>query len=155
MAMLLSIAAITLFGTAAVTDVRRRRISNPISIGLALLGLLRMLLALVEGSGALTSALDVGAAAAVFALGACAFHFGLLGGGDAKLLAAGALWFGAAALGPYLMITVLAGGVLAVLFIAWRLATPGGMDPKTRPSLPYAVAIAAGGILTTAGALWS
>ena len=60
-----------------------------------------------------------------------------------KLLAAGALWLGAAALGPYLMVTVLAGGLMAVVFFAWHLVQPGG---ASRPSLPYAVAIAAGGI---------
>ena len=70
-----------------------------------------------------------------------------------KLLAAGTLWLGAAALGPYLVVTVLAGGVMAVAFIAWHFARPGAAQ-RPRPSLPYAVAIAAGGILTTAGALW-
>ena len=41
-----------------------------------------------------------------------------------KLLAAGTLWLGAAALGPYLLVTVLAGGLLAVAFLAWHLAQP-------------------------------
>jgi len=154
MAVLLSLAAIALFAVAAVTDARERRIPNWLSLGLAALGLLRIGLALVAGSGALASALDLAAALAVFALAAGAFRFGVLGGGDAKLLAAGTLWFGAAALGPYLLITVLAGGVLAVLYIAWQLAIPGRMAAANRPSLPYAVAIAAGGILTTASPLW-
>ncbi len=154
MAVLLSLAAIALFAVAAVTDARERRIPNWLSLGLAALGLVRIVLALVAGSGALASALDLVAALAVFALAAGAFRFGVLGGGDAKLLAAGTLWFGAAALGPYLLITVLAGGVLAVLYITWQLAIPGRMAAANRPSLPYAVAIAAGGILTTASPLW-
>jgi prepilin peptidase CpaA len=151
MALVLSIAAIALFAAAAVTDVRARRIPNRLSLALAALGTLRIALALAEGSGALASALDLAAALAVFALGAGAFRFGLLGGGDVKLLAAGTLWLGAAALGPYLMTTVLAGGALALVFLVGRLAAPG----RKRPSLPYAIAIAAGGILTTAGPLWA
>ena len=83
---------------------------------------------------------------------ALAFRFGLLGGGDVKLLAAGTLWLGAAALGPYLLVTVLAGGLLAVVFVAWHLRRRPTRR-RRRPSLPYAVAIAAGGILTTAAAL--
>ncbi len=154
MAVLLSIAAIALFAVAAVTDARERRIPNWLSVGLAALGALRIVLALAAGSGALASMLDLAAALGVFALGAGAFRFGVLGGGDAKLLAAGTLWFGAAALGPYLLITVLAGGVLAFFYIAWQLAVPGRMARENRPSLPYAIAIAAGGILTTAGPLW-
>ena len=69
-------------------------------------------------------------------------------------MAAGTLWLGAAALGPYLMVTVLAGGLMAVAFLAWHLVQPS-RPGAPRPSLPYAVAIAAGGILTTAGALWT
>jgi prepilin peptidase CpaA len=154
MALVLSIAAIALFAIAAVTDARERRIPNWLSASLAALGALRIGLGLAEGSGALASMLDFGAAVAVFALAAGAFRFGLLGGGDAKLLAAGTLWLGAAALGPYLLTTVLAGGVLALLFIAWQLAIPARRARENRPSLPYAIAIAAGGILTTAGPLW-
>ena len=150
MALVLSIAAIALFAAAAVTDTRARRIPNRLSLALAALGALRIALALTEEHGALASAIDLAAALAVFALGAGAFRFGLLGGGDVKLLAAGTLWLGAAALGPYLMTTVLAGGALALVFVIGRHVLPGGR----RPSLPYAVAIAAGGILTTAGPLW-
>ena len=71
-----------------------------------------------------------------------------------KLLAAGTLWLGAAALGSYLMITVLAGGLMAVAFVAWHYVRPGAAR-RQRTSLPYAIAIAAGGILTTAGVLWA
>ena len=48
---------------------------------------------------------------------------------------------------------MLAGGLLALVFVAWQLRT---RSPAARPAgltLPYAVAIAAGGILTTAAAL--
>ena len=72
----------------------------------------------------------------------------MLGGGDVKLLAAAALWTGSAALLPFLMATALAGGLLAALFLAFARR-------EGKPvALPYGVAIAAGGILITGGALW-
>lgn len=154
MALVLAIAAIALFAVAAVTDSLRRRIPNPISIALAVLGLVRIGAALVSGESLLTAGLDLVVAVAVFAVAALAFRYRLLGGGDVKLLAAGTLWLGAAALGSYLVITVLAGGLMAVAFVAWHMVLPVGVR-RQRPSLPYAVAIAAGGIVTTAGALWT
>jgi prepilin peptidase CpaA len=153
MALVLAVAAIALFAAAAVTDAFSRRIPNPVSIALAALGLLRIGAALIAGESALTAGLDLAAALGVFALAALAFRFRLLGGGDVKLLAAGALWLGAAALGPYLVATVLAGGLMAIAFVAWHFVQPVSARTR-RPSLPYAVAIAAGGILTTAGP-WS
>jgi prepilin peptidase CpaA len=151
MTLALSVAAIAVFAWAAITDALSRRIPNRLSAALALLGLARIAVALAGGELA-ASSLDLAAALAIFALAALAFRFGALGGGDVKLLAAGALWLGAAALGPYLLATVLAGGALAVLFVAGRLVLPAR---TAGASLPYGVAIAAGGILTTAGALWA
>ena len=116
------------------TDTFSRRIPNPVSAALALLGLLRLGAALAAGDGALTAGLDIAAALGVFALAALAFRFRLLGGGDVKLLAAGTLWLGAAALGPYLMVTVLAGGLLAVAFLAWNLVQPSA-GPAAEPAL--------------------
>ena len=111
-----------------------------------------MALAAAAGAGAWSVAADLAAAAAVFALGALAFRFRLLGGGDVKLLAAGALWLGTGELGSYLMTTVLAGGIMAVVFVGFHLVIPGRRARAKPPTLPYAVAIAAGGILTTAAA---
>jgi prepilin peptidase CpaA len=151
MALVLATAAVALFAAAALTDALTRRIPNPLSVALAALGLLRIGAALAAGESALTAGLDLAAALGVFALAALAFRFRLLGGGDVKLLAAGTLWLGAAALGPYLVATVLAGGALALAFTFWRLALPVSAR-SAAPTLPYAVAIAAGGILATAGA---
>ena len=150
---LLSLLAIALFAAAAVTDLRSRRIPNQISLVLAGLALVRIGMALAAGVGWSAAGLDLVAAVAVFALGACAFRLAILGGGDVKLIAAGALWFGLAGLAPFLLTTVLAGGLLAMLFVGRQMAVPrGGAGPKG-PDLPYAVAIAAGGILTTL--LWT
>jgi prepilin peptidase CpaA len=89
--------------------------------------------------------------------GMAMFAVGWIGGGDAKLFGAAALWLGWSALVPYLLITALAGGALALglLFArsrylapyttgmgGWlgRLATPG-------ENVPYGVAIAVGALL--------
>jgi prepilin peptidase CpaA len=144
-----TLAAVGLFAAAAVTDTRARRIPNLLPAGLALLGVARIGAALAAGAGAGMVAADLGAALAVFAAGAVAFRFGLLGGGDAKLFAAGALWLGAAAVGPFLLATVLAGGVLAVGFLAAGMLR----GPGAGAGLPYGIAIAAGGILVSAGGL--
>jgi prepilin peptidase CpaA len=146
-----TLAAVGLFAAAAVTDSRSRRIPNALPAGLALLGLARIGVALAAGAGAGMVAADLAAAVAVFAAGAVGFRFGLFGGGDAKLLAAGALWLGAGALGPFLVATVLAGGVLAIGFLVARGLRRGG----AAASLPYGIAIAAGGILVSAGGLWA
>lgn len=149
MALVLSCAAIAIFVAAAVNDATRRIIPNPLVIALALLGALRIVVGLATGDGFGAAGLDVLAAVAVFGIGAGAFAAGMLGGGDAKLLAAGALWIGTAGLGGYLLATVLAGGVLAILYVGWQFMS----RRASAKGLPYALAIAAGGILATAGPL--
>jgi prepilin peptidase CpaA len=143
----LSVLAVAIFAAAAASDLACRRIPNGLVLGLAALGLLRVALAASAGAGAGALAADAAAAATLFAAGALAFRCGLLGGGDVKLLAAGALWTGTGQLYPYLFITALAGGLLGLCFVVrLRLPHPGGEVPA-RTSLPYGVAIAAGGIL--------
>ena len=130
----LSLLAIALFAAAAASDLRSRRIPNRLSVALAGLGLVRLALGLAAGAGAAALAVDLAAAVAVFALAALTFHFGVIGGGDVKLLAAGTLWLGTASLAPYLMLTVLSGGGLAVLFLrasSLRAGAPGrGRAPR-------------------------
>jgi prepilin peptidase CpaA len=100
-------------------------------------------------------ALLVAGAALILALFAAAFAFGMMGGGDVKLLAALALWFSGAALLHLLMVMAIAGGGVTLAMLALHAARrqPG------RPEIPYGVAIAIAGlwaitndILTTAGA---
>ncbi len=97
----------------------------------------------------------VGAGALV--LGMALFALGWVGGGDAKLMAACGAWLGVASFLPFLTVTAVAGGALALTLLyarklrdwtpagapAWlrRLLTPG-------ESVPYGVAIAAGALLT-------
>ena len=81
---------------------------------------------------------------------------GLLGGGDAKLLAACALWMGPEQIFLFLIHTALAGGALAIL---WRFEAPvrfalarGGLDVQVAVTreLPYGLAIAVGALLAAA-----
>ena len=137
--LLLSGLAIVVFTAAAISDARTRRISNRLSAGLALLG-----------AGAASAVADLAVAIVVFGLGAIAFRFRVLGGGDVKLLAASALWLGLGEIGAFLLATAFAGGLLAMIFLGWQLLRPGPRLTSKPPSLPYAIAIAAGGIMTTA-----
>jgi len=81
-----------------------------------------------------------------------------IGGGDAKLFAAAGLWMGWQALFPFLLITALAGGALALMLLAMRSvwlrryvhAGPGWMGRLATPgeNAPYGVAIAIGALAT-------
>lgn len=143
----LCLAAIAIFVAAAVTDWRSRRIPNELVLALAALGLARIVLTWFE-----TGAVPYGdplVAFAVFAVGALAFHLGVLGGGDVKLMAAGALWTGTALADDFLVITLLAGGVLAFVYIARGRLSRFGTGERAATTLPYGIAIAAGGVIST------
>lgn len=90
-------------------------------------------------------------------LGFALFAGKVLGGGDAKLLAACAPWIGPSALAPFLLNTAVAGGAFAVALVLFRKAPPFPVYAQApwllrlhqRPKdIPYAVAIAAGGLLS-------
>lgn len=140
---------------AAIEDVRRRRIPNVVSAGIALLFLPYALLA--PASPALVDALAL--ALLAFLFGWALFARGLLGGGDVKLIAAVILWAGPNLVLPFLLVTSLAGGGLALATLFWRqfgplLAAGLGTFGENRlasagapETLPYGLAIAAGGLL--------
>lgn len=79
----------------------------------------------------------------VFALFALAFHFGMMGGGDVKMLGALALWLPLQPLVWLLILMSLIGGVLTVIMMIehrWR--------KSERPlEIPYGVAIAIAAIV--------
>ena len=94
--------------------------------------------------------------------GALALGFGLyagrvIGGGDAKLVAATAPWLGAGALGPFLFLTAVTGLGLAIVMMMFRKMpvlpiyahAPWLIELHQRKKdLPYGVAIASGGLLS-------
>jgi prepilin peptidase CpaA len=79
-----------------------------------------------------------------------------IGGGDAKLAAATALWFGFDHLMPYLAIASIGGGILTLLIVAFRkqpLPLPFGgwnwLQRLHRPNegVPYGIALALAALL--------
>jgi prepilin peptidase CpaA len=101
---------------AAAADLRHRRIPNASCGGIAALWPAYLLLAGAPAAAALPGA------AAVFAAGFLLWRCGVLGGGDVKLVSALALWAGGELLAPFLLVTALLGGWLAVASIAARRA---------------------------------
>ncbi|MEM6414589.1 MAG: prepilin peptidase [Pseudomonadota bacterium] len=94
---------------------------------------------------------------AVLAVGFGLFAAKLLGGGDAKLLAATAPWIGLAEFFNFAFTMVIAGGVLTLFLLLFRkmpiLPVYAHANwilrmHENRKDLPYGVAIAAGGLLT-------
>lgn len=95
--------------------------------------------------------------AAALAIGFALFTFKIVGGGDAKLLAATAPWLGLVSLGHFLFYTALAGLFLAIAMGTFRklpVLPVYAHAPwlirlhERKKDLPYAVAIAGGGLLS-------
>lgn len=89
-------------------------------------------------------AIQLGVALGVFALFAAAFHFGMMGGGDVKMIAALALWFPFDKLVSLIVIMSLAGGAITLVML---------MDKWIRrrseqPEIPYGIAIAIAALIT-------
>lgn len=77
----------------------------------------------------------------------------LAGAGDIKLLGAASLWAGPEHLGVMLVVTTLAGGLLAlvmacVVFFRCRKTGGPGLAAAAKTPIPYGVAIATGGLCT-------
>jgi prepilin peptidase CpaA len=161
---------LTMLGLAAFTDLRERRIPNRLTAGLALLYPVYVALSPtpVDWPAAL------GLAGAVFLIGLVLFARQLIGGGDVKLLAAVSLWAGPEHFVLFLLLTTLTGGALGLLTLwdqRWggvvgthlaalglaATATARAAPPETSlplaphspdlaATLPYGIAIAAGGV---------
>ena len=144
--------------TAAISDARTLRIPNILSASIALLFAAHA--AIDMTGGAILAAL--GLAAATFILGFLAYYRGKLGGGDVKLLTVCMAWAGPDKAVEFLIVTGLAGGVLALALLSLpSLRSTGGLQrhwPKsattsaaaTSAPMPYGVAIAAGAIVVAA-----
>src|SRR5207244_1463267 len=104
---------------AASSDLLTMTISNRIS--LILIGGF-LVLALFVGMSGTDMLRHVGAAALVLAIAFGFFTRGWIGGGDAKLAAATALWFGFDHLMPYLLYASLLGGALTLALLQFRKA---------------------------------
>lgn len=160
---------LSMLGLAAFKDLRERRIPNRLTAGLALLYPVFVLVS--PAPVAWPAALGI--AAVVFLVGLGLFARDLIGGGDVKLIAAVTLWAGPEHFVPFMLITTVTGGALSLISLFYRrwagvieahlaalgLAAIGGLvsivsaAPRSvataappPATLPYAVAIAAGGV---------
>lgn len=123
-----------------VTDYRTRKIYNKVNAGIALMAPLYWI-ALGEAVWP-QMVIHVGMALAVFGVFAFCFRFGLMGGGDVKLIAALALWFGPTEISALILFTSILG--LVVTFLFW-------IEHRQRrrigpPRIPYGIAIALAGM---------
>lgn len=132
--------------TAAVVDARTMTIPNrlPIAMFAGFAVLAPFLSNGVVFEGALVEHLAAGAVATAVVLG---FYVArVMGGGDVKLIAATAFWFDFGELAVFAIVTGLAGGVLGLLTLA-RLRSQGVVEGAGKRPVPYAIAIAAGGVV--------
>ena len=135
---------------AAISDLRAFRIPNILS---GILVLLFIIAQIIDSNAVIPwgNILHFGVALLV---GMFLFSRGWIGGGDAKLYAATALWFATNAAIALLFFTTIAGGLLAILFIIARLTGLRKNVAKKDRRIPYGVAIAAGGFFTAAYVGW-
>jgi prepilin peptidase CpaA len=103
---------------AASSDLFTMTIANRVS--LILVGGFAVL-AVLSGMSPADMAAHAGAGATVLIVGFALFSFGWIGGGDAKLAAATALWLGFAHLFEYLIYASVLGGALTLLLIQFRM----------------------------------
>jgi prepilin peptidase CpaA len=121
------------------------------------------LLAIMTGMSATDALLHAGAGASVLVAAFALFSFGWIGGGDAKLAAATALWFGFNHLFDYLIYSSILGGALTLLLIQFRMfPLPHmltGRDWIERlhrrgGGIPYGIALAAAALLVYPHTEW-
>ena len=138
-----------LMAFAASSDLLTMTISNRLSLALA--GGF-FLLTLVTGMSLAAIGMHLAAAALVLVFSFGFFSQGWIGGGDAKLAATTALWFGFDYLLDYLIYASLFGGVLTLVLIQFRqLPLPAALARQpwilrlheTGAGIPYGIALAA------------
>lgn len=128
--------------SAGIEDARIREISNWKNAAIALLALPWWFA--MGLSPWPDMAIQLGIALGVFALFAAAFSFGMMGGGDVKMIAALALWFPFNQLVTLLIIMSLAGGAITLVMLVEKWLR----RRSEQPEVPYGIAIAIAALLT-------
>ena len=138
-----------LMSFAASSDLITMTISNRVSL-ILIAGF--FVLAVMVGMPPTAIGMHVAASAAVLVVSFLFFARGWIGGGDAKLAAATALWFGFEYLYDYLLWASLLGGVLTLAIIRFRaLPLPDALAKQVwiarlhqeNAGVPYGIALAA------------
>ena len=149
-----------LMALAASSDLLTMTISNRVSLILAggFFGV-----AAAGGMGGFDVLMHLVAGAAVLVAGFICFARGWMGGGDAKLAAATALWFGFDHLCDYLIYASLFGGALTLLLIQFRMIPlPQVLAAQTwvqrlhqkGGGVPYGIALAAAALIVYPDTIW-
>jgi len=162
--MILDLARLLMFPAlmafAAASDLFSMTISNRVSLGLVAGFLLLAVLSGMEPTAILS---HVGAGAVVLLIAFLCFAMGWIGGGDAKIAAAAALWFGFGHLMNYLLYASLFGGALTLLLIQFRqwplpypLATQAWLLRlhAKESGIPYGIALAIGALMIYPDTEW-
>jgi prepilin peptidase CpaA len=138
---------------AAASDLLTMTISNRLSLALAL-GF--FVAAFLIGMPLVEIGWHLLAAFAVLIAAFICFSFGWIGGGDAKLAAATALWFGFSHLMDYLLLAAIFGGALTLLILGirrWPLPLVLARQPwisrlhEMNGGIPYGIALALAGLM--------
>ena len=112
--------------------------------------------AFMVGLSPMTVVAHVGVAAVALFVGMGLFAMRVIGGGDAKLMAAACLWLGVTGSGMFVLWTGVAGGVFCLMLMFARTqlrpyvqGAPGWIDSLLEPrgDIPYGVAIAIGALM--------
>jgi len=136
----------------AVSDLLRMTISNRVSLGLAAAF---VAMALFTGMSPAEAGWHAAAAFSVLVVAFACFAFGWMGGGDAKIAAATALWLGFDHLFGYLIVGSFFGGLLTIGLLKLRtLPLPQFAARQawivrlhdTKTGIPYGIALAIGAL---------
>jgi prepilin peptidase CpaA len=149
-----------LMAFAASSDLLTMTISNKVSLALVA-GFL--VLAPAAGMGTGDVGMHLAAGCSALAVAFCLFACGWIGGGDAKLAAATALWLGFDQLLPYLFVASLLGGALTLLVVQFRLFPLPHLLQGTSwaerlhrkdAGVPYGIALAAAALIVYPDTVW-
>jgi prepilin peptidase CpaA len=150
----------TIMAFAASSDLLTMTISNRVSI-ILVGGFLA--LALMSGMAPAEVLSHVGAGALVLVVAFGFFTRGWIGGGDAKLAAATAMWLGFGYLLNYLVYASLLGGALTLMLIEFRLVPLPGLLAgqfwaqrlhRQDGDIPYGIALAGAALLIYPDTPW-
>lgn len=145
-------AFVALLAVSAWWDVTTMTIPNWVSIALTALF---PIFALLTGMSWATIGLHLAFGLGILVVGYILFQVQIMGGGDAKMIAATAVWTGLNAFGPFIVWMAIFGGMIAMTLLMVRKKVRQGAEQpafvnrllKPRGGVPYGVAILAGGLM--------
>ncbi len=147
---------------AAISDLTSMRIPNVIPAGLVLAF---FVYAIGTGTAWTTVVPHIATGAAVLVVSFALFALGVIGGGDAKLAAAIALWLGTGLVLDYLLLAAILGGLLTLLILCFRNIPQPAFTVRwewanrlyqPRTGVPYGIALAAAALkVLPSSTLWA